>query len=84
MDTQEHPECKNLSLTSCDKGGFKAHVNVHWSNQEAYLYLEANPLPEKRLHCLQSLVAALCDEKALQILTTLPYASAMTLEKNGR
>lgn len=48
------------------------------------MYLESVPSPERRLHCLQSLVATLCDENALQTLTTLPFASALTLEKNGR
>ena len=52
--------------------------------QEAYLYLENNPSAERRLHCLQSFVTTLCDEKELETLCSLPYASSLTLERNGR
>ena len=52
--------------------------------QEAYLHLESNPSAERRLHCLQSLVATLCDERELETLCSLPYASSLTLERDGR
>ena len=52
--------------------------------QEAYLHLENNPSPERRLHCLQSLVNTLCDERELETLCSLPYASSLYLERNDR
>ena len=48
--------------------------------QEAYTALEENPVVERRLDCLQTLLHTLCEKRQLRTLTGLPYASLLRLQ----
>lgn len=39
---------------------------------------------ERRLDCLQTLVHTLCEKRELRVLTNLPYASGLQLQRDGR
>ena len=53
------------------------HTHTHAHTQEAYAALAANPVPERALDCLRRLVAVLCEEGQLLVLTNLPYAGCV-------
>ena len=67
------------------------NTSVHTSNppermllQEAYVALEANPLPERRLEGLKHLIHTLCEAGQLATLVSFPYASSAVVQRAGR
>lgn len=50
------------------------NANAVGSLKEAHMALEENPVVERQLECLQTLVRTLCEKKELSLLTRLPYA----------
>ncbi|KAK9814266.1 hypothetical protein WJX72_003104 [[Myrmecia] bisecta] len=63
----------NLFVYALDAGAF----------EEAYAALQANPLPERKLDCLQRLVVTLCARGEIQTLCRLPYSGNCKKQQNG-
>ncbi|BDA47676.1 probable nuclear pore complex protein Nup160 at C-terminar half [Coccomyxa sp. Obi] len=71
--TREGRLWSNLFVYSLDVGQYEA----------AYAAMQANPVPERQLDCLQRLLGELCSRGEIATLVSLPFAGTLDVARHG-